>query len=49
MYYWDPYGYGGDYVAILGKKEMFGFTDILRALIYTPLIRLNLELHLKNI
>jgi hypothetical protein len=49
VYYWDPYGYGGDYVAILGKKEMFGFTDILRALIYTPLIRLNLELHLRNI
>ena len=49
VYYWDPYGHGGDYVAILGRNEIFGITDILRALIYTPLIRLNLELHLKNI
>ena len=43
---WDPYETGGDYVFVLGKKEIFGPFDILRALIYTPLIRRNKELHL---
>jgi len=46
VYYWDPYQKGGDYVAVLGFKELFFPMDILRALINTPLIRHNLELHL---
>jgi hypothetical protein len=46
VYYWDPYQKGGDYVAVLGYKEQFPPVDILRALINTPLIRHNLELHL---
>jgi hypothetical protein len=46
IYVWDPYKTGGDYVAVLGKLELFGITDIIRALIYTPLIRLGLELHI---
>jgi hypothetical protein len=45
VYYWDPYENGGDYVAVLGYKEQFGLSDIIRALIYTPMIRLDLELH----
>lgn len=45
VYYWDPHGQGGDYVAVLGRNEIFGFWDIIRALIYTPMIRQNLELH----
>ena len=46
VYYWDPYQSGGDYVAVLGRKEQFGFVDILRALINTPIIRMGYELHL---
>jgi len=46
IYYWDPYQQGGDYVAVLGRREAFGFDDIIRAILFTPLIRLNLELHL---
>ncbi len=45
VYYWDPYQFGGDYVAVLGKTEQFGFRDIIRSLIVTPLIRLDFELH----
>jgi len=45
IYYWDPHGQGGDYVAVLGRTEQFGFWDIIRALIYTPMIRKNHELH----
>ena len=45
IFYWDPHGQGGDYVAVLGRAEQFGFWDIIRALIYTPMIRKNLELH----
>ncbi len=48
VYYWDPYQTGGDYVAVLGYKEQFGVIDILRALIYTPLIRRGLELHIPS-
>ncbi len=44
--YGDPYQKGGDYVAVLGYKEQFPLLDILRALINTPLIRHNYELHL---
>jgi len=46
VYYWDPYQTGGDYVAVLGYKEQFPPLDILRALINTPLIRHDYELHL---
>jgi hypothetical protein len=46
VYYWDPYQKGGDYVAVLGYRELFFPMDILRALINTPLIRHNYELHL---
>jgi hypothetical protein len=48
VYYWDPYQKGGDYVAVLGYKEIFLPMDILRALINTPLIRHNYELHLPS-
>lgn len=46
VYVWDPYQLGGDYVLVIGKKEIFGPFDILRALFYTPLIRRGLELHI---
>ena len=46
VYVWDPYDNGGDYTLVLGKKEIFLLTDLIRALIYTPLIRKNLELHI---
>ena len=45
IYFWDPYEIGGDYVAVLGRREIFGLFDIFRALIFTPLIRRNMELH----
>jgi hypothetical protein len=45
VYYWDPDSRGGDYVAVLGYRESWGMMDIVRALIYTPMIRWNLELH----
>lgn len=43
---WDPYELGGDYVGVLGDAEIWGRTDIIRALIYTPLIRQDRELHI---
>lgn len=46
VYVWDPYEYGGDYTLVLGTLEIWGPLDILRALIYTPLIRRGLELHI---
>ncbi len=46
VYIWDPHESGGDYVLVFGKKEIFGLFDIFRALIYTPLIRLDKELHI---
>jgi len=45
VYYWDPDSRGGDYVAVLGYKETWGLFDVLRALVRTPMIRWNLELH----
>ena len=45
VYYWDPYQIGGDYVAVLGRTEQFGFRDIIRSLLVTPFIRLDFELH----
>lgn len=46
FYVWDPHKTGGDYVAIIGKLELFGITDIIRSLIYTPMIRRGMELHI---
>jgi hypothetical protein len=46
VYSWDPYQNGGDYVMVIGKGEFFGLFDIIRALIYTPLIRWGFELHI---
>ncbi len=46
VYCWDPYNQGGDYTLVIGRKERFGPLDILRALIYTPLIRMDKELHI---
>jgi hypothetical protein len=45
IYIWDPSGMGGDYVAVIGYKEHFSLPDIFRALINTPKIRFNRELH----
>jgi hypothetical protein len=43
--FWDPYGQGGDYVAVVGKQERFSLRDILRSLLNTRLIRRGNELH----
>jgi Putative metal-binding motif len=45
LYYWNPHGIGGDYVAVVGPEEIWGLADILRALVYTPMIRRGEELH----
>ena len=45
VYYWDPSGRGGDYVAVFGFAERFSFGDIIRALIHTPKIWFDRELH----
>ena len=47
VYFWDPHQKGGDYVAVLGKKESWRFRDIIQAFRYTPQIRLDIELHVK--
>lgn len=46
VYFWDPDREGGDYVAVLGRKEIWRFRDVIQAFRYTPQIRLNRELHL---
>ena len=46
LVYWDPRHRKGDYVAVIGKKEIWRGKDILRALRVTPLIRQGKELHL---
>lgn len=46
LIYWDPAGGIGDYTAAIGDKEVWGIKDILRALIVTPIIRADGELHL---
>jgi len=46
VYFWDPYQIGGDYVAVLGWQEIWRPQDIIRGLIFTPLIRKNRELHI---
>lgn len=43
--FWDPLQLGGDYVAVLGDQEIWKLPDILRALVNTPIIRKNGELH----
>ncbi len=45
LLYWDPAGMAGDYVGVIGREERFRGADILRALINTPIIRDNGELH----
>ncbi|MEW6259829.1 MAG: hypothetical protein AB1547_07955 [Thermodesulfobacteriota bacterium] len=45
VYYWDPNGMGGDYVGVLGFKEIWKPKDIARAMVVTPLIRNDRELH----
>ena len=45
VYVWDPQQKSGDYVAVLGKKEIWRFSDVIRAFRNTPLIRLGRELH----
>ena len=36
IYVWDPQQGSGDYVAVLGKKEIWRFRDIVKALSNTP-------------
>lgn len=43
--FWDPLSLGGDYVAVLGDAEIWKLADILRALVNTPIIRADGELH----
>lgn len=45
IYYWDPSGRGGDYVAVFGFTERFSLRDIIRTLINTPKIWFDRELH----
>jgi hypothetical protein len=45
VYIWDPHQKGGDYVAVLGRKEIWRCRDIIQAFRNTPLIRLGKELH----
>jgi hypothetical protein len=45
VYYRDPYQHGGDYVAVLGYQEQWSKRDIGRALLLTPYIRRDGELH----
>jgi hypothetical protein len=47
LYYWSPYEVGGDYVAVVGPEEIWALSDILRAIIYTPMIRKGEELHIE--
>jgi hypothetical protein len=45
IFVWEPRRKSGDYVAVVGKKEIWRFEDIIRAIRNTPLIRLDQELH----
>ncbi len=47
LYFWNPQGVVGDYTAIVGPLEIWNIRDILRAIIYTPLIRAGQELHIE--
>lgn len=42
---WDPHAESGDYVVGIGKEERFPLPDLIRALINTPIIRRDGELH----
>lgn len=44
---WDPRGEWGDYVLSVGLEERFEPRDIVRALLITPLIRKDRELHVE--
>jgi hypothetical protein len=46
LIYWDPEGNTGDYVATIGKYEIWLLKDIIRAFKITPIIRAGGELHL---
>ena len=46
VYCWDPYKSGGDYTIVIGNLEIWGPLDIIRAIIYPPMIRKGLELHI---
>lgn len=46
LIYWDPKGDNGDYVATIGKYEIWWAKDIIRAFLITPVIRAGGELHL---
>ena len=45
VYFWDPAGKVGDYVAVFGFTEQFSFRDIMRAFSNTPKIWFDKELH----
>ncbi len=47
LYYWNPYGIAGDYSAIVGAAEIWDPSDILRAIVYTPMMRAGEELHIE--
>jgi len=46
LIYWDPRKRMGDYVAVIGKREIWTRADTARALKVTPIIRRGGELHL---
>lgn len=43
--YWHAFGESGDYVAVLGDRELWFLSDVIRAMIVTPMIRRDEELH----
>ena len=45
LIYWDRTGRTGDYVAVIGAKESFEGPNMVRAVVNTPLIRRDAELH----
>jgi hypothetical protein len=45
MIVWQEEGTKGDYIAVIGREEIFGPADIARAAMYTPQIRQGKELH----
>lgn len=46
LYYWNSQEKAGDYVAVIGSAEIWEVPDILRALVFTPMIRKGDELHI---
>ena len=46
LWFWDETGAIGDYVAIVGKREMFSVDDIRRSFWNTPEIRRRGYLHI---